>query len=355
MKRQLGIILMALILCAGLDTATAKTYKLKFGASVPPAALPLTQELENFYFPTVMKRVKKETGHKIVFEKFWGGAMAKMGEYLETIEAGVLDMGTVAPIFENPHLFSANYGYFAPFGTRDVEMAQRVNQKVWNTVPWLKKVFEEEHNQKIIGHTTYGSYELITTFPVRKMSDLNGRKIAAAGPNIPWLKGTGAIPVQSNLGEAYMSMQTGVYEGWIMIPTLSYAFKLHEIAKYNTNVGFGCISGIVFTINLDSYNALPGKIQQILLEVGEKWMGRQAALNAAKQKKIEDIMTKAGVTIIDLPQNERKRWMEGIRSLASEKVQQAKKYGQPLDDILRLYVDELENAGYQWPIRWKIQ
>ena len=42
----------------------------------------------------------------------------------------------------------------------------------------------------------------ITSFPVQSTADFKGRKIAATGPNLPWISGVGAVPVQSNLPEA---------------------------------------------------------------------------------------------------------------------------------------------------------
>ena len=44
----------------------------------------------------------------------------------------------------------------------------------------------------------------------------------------------GAVPVQSSLPEAYTSMQTGVYDGWIMFPSGVVNFKLYEVSKYYT-------------------------------------------------------------------------------------------------------------------------
>ncbi len=81
------------------------------------------------------------------------------------------------------------------------------------------------------------------------MADLKGRKIAGAGLNLKWLEYAGAVPVQSRLPEAYTSMQTGVYNGWIMFPSGWVNFKLNEVAKYYTEVGFGAITWHGLTMN----------------------------------------------------------------------------------------------------------
>ena len=61
--------------------------------------------------------------------------------------------------------------------------------------------------------------------------------------------GTGVVGVQSTLNEAYTSMQTGVYEGWVMFTDASMAFKLNEVSKQYVDMDFGCISTPVITMN----------------------------------------------------------------------------------------------------------
>ena len=41
----------------------------------------------------------------------------------------------------------------------------------------------------------------------------------------------GATPVHSSLPDAYTSMQTGVYNGYIMFPSGWLNFKLYEVGK----------------------------------------------------------------------------------------------------------------------------
>ena len=92
---------------------------------------------------------------------------------------------------------------------------------------------------------------------------MKGHKIAGAGANLPWISGVGAVPVQSNLNEAYTSLQTGVYEGWIMTVTGVQSYKMHEISKYLTYMGFGAASQLLVYMNLKNFNKLPKEVQKI--------------------------------------------------------------------------------------------
>ena len=46
--------------------------------------------------------------------------------------------------------------------------------------------------RSFLGSTGVGDYNLYTTFPVKSIADVKGRKIAAAGANLPWISGRGS-------------------------------------------------------------------------------------------------------------------------------------------------------------------
>jgi C4-dicarboxylate-binding protein DctP len=349
-------ILAALFLIPLTNTSSsAKNFNLTIGAGVPADPLPFIKALRDFWAPEVAKRVEKNTDHNIKWNFAFGGAVAKLGDEFETIESGILDGGIVFPIFENPELFIHNFGYFAPFGTTDIELATKVNLKVYDHISWLKDVFNQKYNQKWIGTFTYESYELITKFPVKTLEDLKNHKIAAAGPNLPWINTVGVVPVQSNLAEAYTSLQTGVYEGFVMTPSYTWGFKLYEVAPYLTYTGFGCISAGSITINLDVWKSLPKNVQDIMQEVGREYSQVVAKWTNEKTKIAVKDMQQKGVTFYTLPRDEKRKWLKLISGLASQKAKEADDFGQPGTQVLKYYVDEMAKTGYEWPIKWIIR
>jgi len=58
------------------------------------------------------------------------------------------------------------------------------------------------------GLYSYESYDILTSFPFQKLSDLKGKKIGALGSEYPLANRDRSVPVQSNSGEAYTSIQT---------------------------------------------------------------------------------------------------------------------------------------------------
>ncbi|MEW6667968.1 MAG: TRAP transporter substrate-binding protein DctP [Thermodesulfobacteriota bacterium] len=335
--------------------AFAKTFALSIGSGVAADPLPFVKAVRDFWCPEVAKRVEKATGHKIKWNYAFGGSVVKLGDELEAVQAGVLDAGIVFPIFENPMLFIHNFGYFAPFGTSDIDLATRVNLKVYDDNPWLKEVFHKKYNQKWIGTFTYESYELITRFAVKTNDDLKGHKLAAAGPNLPWISAVGCVPVQSSLAEAYTCLQMGVYEGWVMTPSYTWGMKLYEVAPYLTYSGFGCISAASITMNLDVWKSLPQPIQEIMMEVGREYSFVVAKDTKAKTDMAVQDMKQKGVKFYTLPLEEKKKWMSSITHLPSQKAKEADNLGQPGTHILKYYVAEMAKAGFDWPVKWVIQ
>ncbi|MFH1090814.1 MAG: TRAP transporter substrate-binding protein DctP, partial [Pseudomonadota bacterium] len=281
LAKVLVVVMAALLLLPALSkNAAAKTYTLTFGSAGPIDPLAWGKTSRDFFCPEVVKRVKAKTGDEIKFNLAFAGAICKAGECLEATEMNLVDMALVYPIFENPKLFIHNFSYFAPFGTNDVLLATKINQSVYDSIPYLKEVFEKKYNQKFVGSFTYSTYNLLTKFPFTKIEDLKNRKIAAAGPNLPWITKIGCVPVQGSVMDAYTGLQTGLHEGWLLLDHALPAWKLTDHAKYLTYVDFGCISAGVITVNLKIWKSLPKPIQDIMLEVGREW-----ALETAKMEK----------------------------------------------------------------------
>ena len=244
--------------------------------------------------PRVAERVAKETGHKIEWTEAFGGSVCKLGECLEAIESGLLDIGDAHAPFEPAKMLAHNFAFFAPFGTPDPRVAAKAVREVYETTPALRKVLEDRYNQVFVAVGIVGNYGLITNFKWNTVAELKGHKIAAAGPNLPWLQGTGVVGVQSTLNEAYTSMQTGVYEGWVMFTDASMSFKLNEVSKQYVDMDFGCISTPVITMNKDTWKELPPEVQKIILDAGRDYNEAIGRMTYEKQEAARNRMKEVG-------------------------------------------------------------
>jgi TRAP-type C4-dicarboxylate transport system substrate-binding protein len=114
--------------------ARADTITLRIGAGHPAGATWITTIREGF-MPQVAARVAAETGHTIVWQEAWGGTVCRLGECLEAVEAGLLDMADLQVPFEPAKLMAWNFSYFVPFGSGDPVLGARLNRQVYEEIP----------------------------------------------------------------------------------------------------------------------------------------------------------------------------------------------------------------------------
>lgn len=345
--------LSACVALAGAGTANADTFRLTIGASHPEAAV-WVMVMRDFLAPEIAKRVEQKTGHKIVWTEAYGGSVCKVGECLEAVESGLVDIAEIQPTFEPSKLMAHNFAFSVPFGIPDPALAAKVALKVYDTVPGLKKVLDK-YNQVFLAVGTSGNYSLLTTFPWERIDQLKGHKIAAAGPNIPWLQAIGATAVTSNLVEAYTSLQSGVYEGWVMFPIGVVGFKLHEVSKNYTFTNFGSMPGaILLTMNKDTLKKLPKPVQDIILEVGREYVDAYGKRMSDEEQRSIEVMKAAGVNLRTLGEAERTKWANALPDIPNQRVAEINKAGQP-GEVVGAYIKVLRDAGVKLPRDWKVK
>jgi C4-dicarboxylate-binding protein DctP len=347
------------IVAAALSTicatvAQAENIKLRI-ASGHPNANTYVNLMQNFFVPEVTKRVAEKTQHKVEFVEGYGGSMVKVADTLEGVQSGIIDIGGYCFCFEPSNLPLHAFQVMLPFGTMSPEKSVKLARTVYNKVPYMSQVFEDKFNQKLLSLIADNGYNLGTTFEWNNVGDLKGKKIAGAGLNLKWLEYAGAVPVQSSLPEAYTSMQTGVYFGWIMFPSGWVNFKLNEVAKNYTEVGFGSISWHGLTINKNKFNRLPKEVQDIILEVGKEYEAKTGSVNEENYPKQLVQLKSLGVNVKSVPDTVRTEWANSLKDWPQMQAQELDKQGLPASLVLKTTLEEAEKLGHKWPVRYGIK
>ena len=198
--------------------------------------------------PAINAELAKTGNYKIEWNEAYGGTLAKLGSELETIEQGISDMGMVSTILQSGKMPLQNVTYYVPFGPEDVTVVTEAMDDLHAKLPALRKSWER-YNQVYLVGGAIDNYDLITNFPVNKVEDLQGKKIAGGGPSLTWIKGTGAVSVVANLATFYNDIKTGVYDGVVLFATGATGAKLYEVAPYYTKIGFGAMYAICASVN----------------------------------------------------------------------------------------------------------
>lgn len=351
MNMKLSSAVAAVAILAASSAASAETFNFRIGAGHPAGAL-WVGTIKDFFMAEVSKRVEEKTEHTVTWTEGFGGTVCKLGECLEAVQSGLLDFGDVEAAFEPAKLIGSNFSYFVPFGAADPVTAQKAAADVYDSTPELVAVFEK-YDQVYLGSSVVANYGLVTTFEWQTNDQLKGHKIAAAGPNLPWLESTGVVGVQSSLNEAYTSFQTGVYEGWVMFPDAIVSFKLNEVTKQYVDMGFGSVHTPLLTANKDLLEGLPEDVRAIVVEVGKEWGTHTAKIIAEKQAVSLETL-KASIKVVEPEESVRKAWADALPNIPKLRAEEITAAGQP-GDVVYKYIDALKAAGHTFPRDWSAE
>ncbi|MEO9650356.1 MAG: C4-dicarboxylate TRAP transporter substrate-binding protein [Roseobacter sp.] len=335
--------------------AVADTFTLRIGSGHPKGPAPYVTTMSEFFAVEVSRRVAEETEHEVKFIEAYGGSIAGVADTLESVQQGILDIGGFCICFEPSKMFLHNFPYYLAFGPQNSSDAISAARAVYEDVPWLKETMTEDFGQRFLGLGVWDNYHLGTKEEWETVEDLKGIKIGGAGPNLPWLEYVDAIPVQSTLPEGYLALKTGVYTGWLMVPSAYNGFKFYEPAPYYTLIGFGAMPVIMLTANEKKMASLPEDVRNIIVEVGAEWEEgngtKMDAVQAFGLSKLEE----NGAIIKTLPESVRAEWAQSLADFPKRQTAEAEGRGMPGMAVMQSYIDASKSVGHDWPVDYALE
>ena len=189
-----GVSSLALAGGAGALSINGNNITLRVGSGHPPFIM-YVKQMSKFMLPKIKARVEKETKYKIKFRQHYSGTVVNVFDTLEGVQDGRLDIGGYCVCFDDDKAMAMNLAYYVPFSQPDGNVAVKIFRRVITEFPEIQQDFQKRYNQKLLAITGFNNYGLLTSFDWNRFQDLKGKKILAAGPNLPWVKG--GIPVRT--------------------------------------------------------------------------------------------------------------------------------------------------------------
>lgn len=332
--------------------ASADAITLRLGSGHPIGLLAYTETAHEWFAPELKKRIEEQTDHTVTIQEFHAGQVAKVTEVLESTRDGILDIGFVSMIFEPSNLSLQNFTLYLPFNSADVAMVTEAARATYAEFPELTAPFEAEYNQVYLGGACLENYGLGTNFSWSNFGDLEGHKIAGAGVNLDWI--SGATAVASNLNEAYQSIQSGVYEGYISAASWWHTFKLNEVAPFFTKTDFGAQYLNAVTINKAKYDSLPEDVQKILHGMGQEWAVVTSEVCARNDSEGLKILSDLGVEVTEISHQAKLDWANALADFPNRMAQTVNSAGLPGSAVMNFYLNKVEELGHTWALRYKI-
>ena len=335
------------------DADGVKTITVNIASVGTPASNLAVKLQDEWVLPEIDRRLEG-TGYAINWNKMYGATAMAAGEELAGLGNGLADIGSIVAPYEASKLPLQNISYWFPFTTGDPEIAAKVSTQLVEEYPEFAMA-EEAFNVKMLTCSAMQlSFNLFTNFPVESISDFAGHKIGAGGANLATVTACGATPVQSTGAEAYTSIQTGVYEGWINDISSVVNSSLYEVAPYFVKTNFGVVNNIGYGMNKDFADKLPAEVLSVIEDVFAEYPFKVAEALKAEEEKVTQAWIDGGGTVIELDADVLSAWAQQMASMPVEKATAVDSDSCPAIEICQRYYELMEENGHEWlyEVKW---
>jgi len=323
-----------------------ETIRMQVATGHPPIFL-WVKHLRESFMPTVDAELAKTGKYRMAWNESYGGTLAKLGSELETMQQGISDLGTVSSVFQTAKMPLNNVTFFVPFGPTDTSVVI----KSFDYVQELPELTGEWKKFGIVHLASFAldSYQTMTTFPINRVEDLKGRKISAAGPNLNWIKNTGAVGVQGNLNVWYNDIKTGVYDGGIVFITAAVPGKFFEVAPHFTKFDFGAMAPGSIAVNAGRWNKLPDEVKAAFRRGANAYKANYLREQQERIATSYEAWQKAGGKVTEFPEAERLRLIKMLPNPSKDWLKQAGPNGRK---VLVSYMDTVRATGFRFVRDW---
>ena len=254
--------------------------------------MPIGDAIDQALIPTL----EKVSGGKMSIEPHYRKSLCSEQSCGEQANQGLLalwtsstanfgNFGTALAIFDLPYIF------------KSIEDADRISSE------WLAKkqcdIAAEEAGHICLTVYSSGGFRQLGNAhgPVHVPSDMKGIKWRVTKSPIEYtlIKNWGAVPVPYDWSQLYQGLQTGVVSGQYVATPWQHVAKLHEVAKYFTEIG-GSWSGNQLSMDKRQYDALSDE--------EKAWLHEAAQAFGQRVQELDRAWVEAGETAIKATINE---------------------------------------------------
>jgi TRAP-type C4-dicarboxylate transport system substrate-binding protein len=212
------------------------------------------------------EEIEKRTDGRVKVQIFWSGALGGPGEIMDLVSSGAVDMGTIIPAYHPAQWPMWGLINSLPLTWEKAPVAMDIQAGLLKE---NESVVQEMKDNGVWAVLLHGlpPYRLQCTKPIRTVEDLDGVRVRTFGEWPPYMfEKLGATPVNIPLGDVYEALQRGSIDCGYN-PTENAGFlKLHEVAKYWSDINLGAIAAYTTFISWDNYQNWPPELLEVIRE-----------------------------------------------------------------------------------------
>ncbi|MGE0255110.1 MAG: TRAP transporter substrate-binding protein DctP [Alphaproteobacteria bacterium] len=318
----------------------------------PPAAT-WVRSFKEVYMPAVDAALAKTGKYKIKWNEGFSGTIVKPRGEPDAVQSGIGDVGLIVTAFHADKLPLHKISFVTPFTSNSLDLVVRTLNGMEKTEPAFAKIWDSLNMVNLVLTGPVDNYFVISKQPIKTVAELKGKKIGAAGANLPWIIAAGSTGVTTNLADAYNSLNTGIYEGVIVWAESLKSFKLCEQAPFIFDGNMGPVQGHSVTFNKDVWNKLPDEVKQAMMAAAPQHSDNATKLVLGGAGEALDWCKATYKTEIFHPTaDEKKAWVMAIPNAAKEWAADLEKTGVAGKAILTKYMDTMRAANQPIVRHW---
>ena len=269
--------------------------------------MPIGDAIDQALIPAM----QKASGGMMKVEPFYQKSLCAEQKCGEQANQGLIALWTSS---------TANYGNFGselaifdlPFIFKSLEDAKRISNE-WLAERQCKLALENAGHICLSVYSSGGFRQLgNATKPIHVPDDMKGLKWRTTKSPVEFMlvKNWGAVPTPYDWSQLYSGLQSGVVEGQYVASPWQEVAKLHEVAKYFTEIG-GMWSGNILAMDAKQYNALSSEERSWLHQAADAYGEKVNQLDNAWIKNGEDIIKASAKEWYVPSEAELSEWREG--------------------------------------------
>lgn len=282
-------------------------------------------------------RFNERADGKYIIQVYPAESLVRIPEYLDAVRVGAIEIADTA--------WGIYAGHDSRLGASEMPfLFNNINACIAATeelLPLYDELLQKKFNQKALSLFAIGGMELISTKPVRSISEWKGMMVGAINPQISTMvRLLGGSPVVVMWTDLYTSLQKKVIDGGLCNSHQMLTFSLTDVCS-NVSIFYGASGWQGYSINLNIWNSMPQEIKNILME--ETGRAAQKMHEEFLRLHDEDIkeLREKGIIVHLIPGDERRKWSEKLRPYIYEQISRMGAFGEKVmkiaDDVNSRY------------------
>jgi TRAP-type C4-dicarboxylate transport system substrate-binding protein len=308
--------------------------------------------LQESFMPGVNERLAETGNYTINWQEAFSGTLAKPAGELEAIQTGLADMGVIPTGFHADKLPVYQIGYVTPFTTTDLVLIHEVVDGLVDEYPAFRDTWTSLNQVTLSASGIPDNYILCSSKPIGSVADIDGLKVAGAGPNLRWIEPAGATGVSGTLGNFYQLVETGVADAMLVWGESVVSLKFYEVCNHYFDASLGGVNSYVINANRRAWDRYPDEVKDAMVAAAKQFgidIGNFAAELGAQAK---DTVLANGGTVVDIDPQERTEMAMGLPNLAQEWAEALEARGVPAQAILDDYMQAMRDADQPIARQW---